>query len=115
MLDRSHRLRRASDIAYVYRRGVYGGSQGALSIKAARSGRSETRAVVVVAKKISKRAVVRNRIRRRLIELLRTEWATVQPGYDIVVSAHADLSNLSAAELAAHLARALTRAGVSKV
>jgi len=84
-----------------------------LSVKAAASGRPESRAVVVVAKKVSKRAVVRNRIRRRLIENLRAVWTTVLPGYDIVLSVHSDISELPAADLSQHLSRALARAGVA--
>jgi ribonuclease P protein component len=83
-----------------------------LSVKAVQSGRSQPRAVVVVAKKISKKAVVRNRIRRRLIENLRALLATVTPGYDIVISVHSDISELPAADLSQHLTRALVRAGV---
>lgn len=114
MLARENRLRSAADIARVYKRGAYGGSGGALSVKAVVSGRPVTRVVVVVAKKISKRAVVRNRIRRRLVEQLRQRWATVKPGYDIVVSVHADLSQLPPLELTSHLAKALGRAQVDQ-
>jgi ribonuclease P protein component len=113
VLARANRLRSAADIARVYKRGAYGGSGGALSVKAVASGRSEARAVIVVPKKVSKRAVVRNRIRRRLSELLRDHWATVSPGYDIVLSVHSDLSDLPAAQLTEHLHRALARAGIT--
>jgi ribonuclease P protein component len=112
VLARENRLRSASDIARAYKRGSYGGSGGALSVKTVKSGRPHARAVVVVGKKVSKRAVIRNRIRRRLIELLRNRWATVPVGYDIVLSVHSDISELAAATLAEHLTRALTRAGV---
>jgi len=111
VLARSSRLRSASDIARVYKRGNYGGSGGVLSVKAASSGRPVARAVVVVGKKVSKRAVVRNRIRRRLLGSLASRWETVAPGYDIVISVHADVSELAAPTLEEHLARALTRAG----
>jgi ribonuclease P protein component len=112
MLAPANRLRSAADIARVYKRGVYGGSGGVLSVKAVKSGRAETRLVVVVAKKISKRAVVRNRIRRRLAEELRLGLATVSAGYDIVVSVHSDISEMPAPDIRAHLDQALTRAGV---
>ena len=113
MLARENRLRSAADITRVYKRGVYGGSGGALSVKAVKSGRPATRVVVVVAKKVSKRAVVRNRIRRRLIEHIRSRFETVVPGWDIVLSVHTDISELSASDLADHVAKALTRAGVT--
>ena len=112
MLASSHRLRSAADIARVYKRGSYGGSGGALSVKAVSSGRPDYRLVVVVGKKVSKKAVVRNTIRRKLVELVRTNQATVPGGYDIVVSVHADISQLATSALAAHLTKALGRAGV---
>lgn len=114
MLARANRLRSAADIARVYKRGTYGGSGGTLSVKAVPSGRPATRAVVVVGKKVSKRAVVRNRIRRRLANTILSHWETVAPGYDIVLSVHADISELTSAALQEHLTRALTRAGVTK-
>ena len=112
MLAREFRLRSAADIARVYKRGAYGGSGGALSVKAVKSGRALNRAVVVVGKKVSKKAVVRNRIRRRILELLRPLATTAAPGWDIVLSVHSDISALPAAELREHVARALDRAGV---
>jgi len=112
MLKRANRLRQGRDIARVYKTGAYGGASGVLSVKAAPSGRPEPRVVVVVAKKVSKRAVIRNRIRRRLIEQIRQEWATVKSGYDIVVSVHSDVSEMPADTLHNHLFHALNRAGV---
>jgi ribonuclease P protein component len=114
VLARENRLRSAADIARVYKRGAYGGSGGALSVKAAKSGRAHTRLVVVVGKKISKKAVVRNRIRRRLIEGFRSRFETVAPGWDIVLSVHTDISELPATAIAEHVAQALSRAGVAK-
>lgn len=105
-------MRSSADIARVYKRGSYGGSAGALSVKAIKSGRALNRAVVVVGKKVSKKAVVRNRIRRRLIEQLGPLLTTAAPGWDIVLSVHADISALAPAETAAHVARALDRAGL---
>jgi len=113
VLARANRLRKTADIARVYKRGVYGASHGVLSVKAAPSGRSQSRAVVVVSKKVDKRAVVRNRIRRRLSGELERRWATLRPGYDIVVNVHSDISSLPAAGIQEHLATALTRAGLN--
>jgi ribonuclease P protein component len=44
--------------------------------------RQESRCAVVVARKVTKRAPVRNRIRRRIYELIRAEWPTIAKGYD---------------------------------
>jgi ribonuclease P protein component len=113
MLARENRLRKAHEITRVYKRGTYGGANGVLSVKAFSSGRSQTRVVVVVSKKISKRAVVRNRIRRRLVGYLKAHWATLRAGYDIVVNVQTDLSEVPMDNLAQSIAKALDRAGVT--
>lgn len=114
MLARQNRLRKASEITRVYKQGSYGNAGGVLSVKARVTGHAHPRAVVVVGKKVSKRAVVRNRIRRRVIGDLERIWATLRSGYDIVVSVHSDVSEIPAAELSDRLSLALTRAGVKK-
>ena len=112
MLARVHRLSQQRDILRVYKRGVYGAGGGVLSVKAAPNGRVETRLVIVVAKKVSKKAVLRNLMRRRITGSLETRWGTVRAGYDIVISVHSDLTGLSPAELSDRLAQALGRASV---
>ena len=112
MLKSQNRLRHRRDIDKVYKRGTYGAGEGWLSLKAAKTGQAASRAVVVVGKKVDKRAVVRNRIRRRLLGNLLTLWATVPDGYDIVISVHRDMSHLETAKLSALLATALRRAHV---
>lgn len=47
--------------------------------------RKHTRIAVVVSRKVHKRAVVRNRIRRRVYEILRGELPKLPRVYDIVV------------------------------
>ncbi len=47
--------------------------------------RPQTRLAVVVSRKIHKRAVIRNRIRRRIYEVLRSELPRMVAIYDIVV------------------------------
>lgn len=111
MLPRPNRLRRAADITRTYRRGTYGSGGGLVSAKVAPSGRAEARVVVVVAKKIDKRAVVRNRIRRRLIEMVRELMPGIRPGCDIVISVHQNVAETPASELQHQLSSALARSG----
>jgi ribonuclease P protein component len=113
MLSKPLRLRKPADITRTYKKGSYGGSAGILSVKAAASGREQSRILVVVSKKVDKRAVVRNRVRRRVSGDLERHWQTVRPGYDIVVSVHSDVSTLPADKLHEHLFQALARAGAS--
>jgi ribonuclease P protein component len=113
MLAAARRLRHRRDIERVYKTGQYGTSQY-LSVKALRRHSPETRAVVVVAKKVSKKAVVRNTLRRRLTEILSKLWGQIEAGCDIVVTVKQDASQLSPADLESELRQALTKAKVTK-
>jgi ribonuclease P protein component len=110
MLAREKRLRKERDIARVYHKGRYG--RGAnIQAKCLSTGLPTSRAAIVVSKKISKKAVVRNRIKRRLSAYLSGSWQTVKPGYDIVLTVRSDISAIPAAELATEVHSALRKAG----
>lgn len=113
MINRERRLRRARDINRVYAKGRYGGASG-LSAKALASGLEVNRAAVIVSRKVSKKAVVRNRIRRRIMGVLADIWATLSPSYDIVVTVRDNIAELSAPELKKQLQTALAKAGALK-
>lgn len=62
---------------------------GVMSLRALpRRGSDNSRAAVVVSRKVSKKAVVRNRIRRRIYECLRENWLLIKTPLDIVVIVH---------------------------
>ncbi len=108
MLARELRLRRTRDISRVHSRGRFAGATD-LRVKYLKNGYSVSRLVVIVGKKISKKAVVRNRIRRRIQAELAAGWATVPPGYDIVIMVRADISELPPAELKSRLHQLVKR------
>lgn len=112
MLQQSRRLRKSREIERVYRQGRFGAA-GSLHVKALVLPGPATRVAVVVAKKISKKAVVRNRIRRRLLEIIAQHWATLRPGCAIVVTVRAEVSELKQAELERSLLAALAKAGAT--
>ena len=112
MLTADRRLKKSRDISRVFSRGR-SGSSGPILVKAAKNG-GESRAVVVVSKKVSKKAVVRNRIRRRIASWLATEWATVTSGYDIVITVREDISEAPAPDISRHTKAALEKAGVGE-
>lgn len=79
-------------------------------MRALQTAATESRAVIVVGKKISKKAVVRNKIRRQLTEQLVTLWDQLEAGQDIVIYVKEDLSQ-AASEAGRELKVALERAG----
>jgi ribonuclease P protein component len=86
-------------------RAVYGKGQtvrgGQLSLRySSRPSSKPFRVAVVVSRKVSKSAVVRNRIRRRVYEAVRTSQIQLLPGTDLVFTAFSEqLAELPASQL----------------
>ncbi len=79
------------------------------------SRRKTSRYAVVVSKKVLKSAVGRNRIRRRVYELLRKETENLAPATDMVcIITSADVRNMDAAELRQELRQRLKETGLYK-
>lgn len=98
MIARGFRLRKATDFTKTYRFGK-SYNHPTLFIKALEIKLPSTRIAVVVPKKISKRAVVRNRARRRVYEICRLNLSKIRPGYTIIITAKSDFTSLSPSEL----------------
>jgi ribonuclease P protein component len=90
MIARNHRFHGYNSLRFVYAHGkTVRSSMLALRV-APNAKRSSYRCAVVVSKKISKSAVVRNRIRRRVYEQMRLLNPQQQPSLDIVVTIYTD-------------------------
>ncbi len=86
MIARKHRFHGYGSLRFVYQHGeTIRGPLCAIKFTT-NPKRQEYRLAVVVSKKVSKSAVVRNRIRRRLFEAIRLEEASINQAYDIVVT-----------------------------
>jgi len=84
MISVRHRFHGYGSLKAVYQRGQTVRSP-MINLKfAQRDSRRPYRAAVVVSRKVSKSAVVRNRIRRRLYELVRQQESSIKPGSDLV-------------------------------
>lgn len=70
MISRQHRFHGHNSLNFVYRNGRAARDEY-ISLRYAPSSRTDYRLAVVVSKKVSKSAVVRNRIRRRVFEIVR--------------------------------------------
>lgn len=106
MIGRSHRFHGYGSLRYTYQHGDT--VRGPLcSLRFVQNDRRKTyRLSVVVSKKVSKSAVVRNRIRRRLYEAMRHHEGDIQKPYDMVVTVFSD----QVAELPADEVTRLVRA-----
>jgi len=91
MLQTRFRFHGYSGLKYLYKQGrtVRGRSLAIRYVMNTR--RSDSRAAVIVTKKVFKSAPKRNRIRRRIYEVLRTNWPRIAPGHDILVTGYEPL------------------------
>ena len=68
---------------------------------------------VVVSRKISKSAVIRNRIRRRIFEAVRNHQPHLKGGHDLVfIALNKDLATIESANLAKDVEMVLKRAHI---
>lgn len=90
MINRAHRFHRRNAIRAVYRNG-HSVRANQIALKIMRNNRSESyRAAVVVSRKVHKSAVLRNRIRRRIYEALRTFEPQILQPYDLIFIVYSD-------------------------
>lgn len=85
MIARHFRFHGYGSLNFVYRKGR-SVRRGSLTLRYVPSRTEDFRLAVVVSKKVSKSAVVRNRIRRRLYESIRRYKADAVWPYDMVVT-----------------------------
>ncbi len=111
MIGAGHRFHGYGSLNGVYRRGQsVRGPMTSLKF-ASREPNRPYRVAVVVSRKVSKSAVVRNRIRRRVYAAVRVAKDGIPPGTDLVFTVFDEaLAELPAAELQADIARLLQKA-----
>jgi ribonuclease P protein component len=80
-----------------------------LGLHARQSGFAHFRAGIAVGKRVGG-AVQRNRVKRRVRELLRDRLAELTPGWDVVISARPPAAGATFAELGAAIDQLLSRA-----
>ena len=101
MISQKHRFHGYGSLRTVYKNGqtIHG---TAISLRVGkRDERKQYRVAVVVSKKVSKSAVVRNRIRRRIYEQVRQQGTGIPGGCDLVFTVFSDqLAELDADKLA---------------
>ena len=113
MLNRDHRFHGFHALDFAYKRGQ-SVRASVVSLKYALNDRRQTyRVAVVVSKKVSKSAVVRNRIRRRLYEVVREQAANIIQPYDLIFMVYdVQVATMDTIELQSSVLGLLKKAGV---
>jgi len=84
MLSKKYRLQKDKDFDLVFKKGKNLGSEF-LFLKLRKNGLEISRFGFILSKKISKNATVRNKIKRRLREIIRKKLNDIKPGFDVVI------------------------------
>lgn len=115
MIAAQYRFHGHGSLNYLFRNGTTA-RNGRILVRLVPNKRRETsRVTVIVGKKVAKSAVVRNRIRRRVYEVIRKNWAHVAPQTDFAVTIlSVDMAVLPASEVERAVVGVLRRAGVYK-
>ncbi len=115
MLSFAYRFHGHGSLRYVYKNGQTVRSR-LLTVKyTANPHRKRSRFAVVVSKKVHKGAVGRNRIRRRIYEILRQEIPQMAKPHDIaIIVVSGEILHLPVAELHDTVTQALQQANIYK-
>lgn len=114
MLPPSHRLRRASDLRYVRLKGRRWSSGLFVLIVAPRHAdldTQETRFAIVAGRRVGN-AVARNRLKRRMREIVRHQLPEIRPGFDCMLIARTPASQANFTEMEADILSLLGRASL---
>jgi len=86
MLPKANRLKRKKDIERVFKEGD-SFKEDFLILKTVKSNLKSPRVAFIVSQKVSKKAALRNKIRRRLSEMARLKIKNIKKGRDLVLLA----------------------------
>jgi ribonuclease P protein component len=111
-MKRKHRLRTPAQFQAVREAAPHGWPHPLLVLYVAPNDVGVTRAGITVSGRVGK-AVVRNKVRRRLREALRARLKQLQPGLDVLVIARPAAARATWAELNVALDRLLDKAGAT--
>lgn len=113
MISKQHRFHGYNKLTAVYRKGQTARSPLLMLKYYKNPQRTTYRLAVVVSRKVSKSAVVRNRIRRRLFEAYRLHSPEFHEPYDMVLTAFSDqVATMPVNELSYMVTKQLQQAGI---
>ena len=113
MLKAIYRLRKKTDFSRIYQK-KRSYSSSFLWLKFSLNDLSHSRVGVVVSRKVSKKAVERNQIKRRLRALVGDFLPLINSHYDLIITARPSILKKSYQEIAQDLKKLLQRAQLLK-
>lgn len=116
MIAFKYRFHGHGSLAYLYKNGQIARTKNLTFKYILNKKRQLPRIAIVVSKKVAKRAVDRNRIRRRIYEIIRLELDNFTASFDLVIIVHSiEIRDIGHLELKNKILTSLIQAGVIKV
>lgn len=112
MLPKQNRLKKEKDFENVFKNGKTVKCQN-LFFKYVPSG-EESRIGIVVSKKVSKRAVDRNKVKRRIREIFRLTGDKLKTGFNIIIVAYPSIKDKEFKSIKEEIDSGLIKAGLIK-
>jgi len=114
MLPKQYRLKKKKDFKLVFEKGKTFNNKF-LFLKGAKNALKNSRFAFIVSLKISKKAVVRNRIKRLLREAIREKLDDIKSGFDVVIIAKPEIVNKNYREINKEIEGLLKKAELIQV
>ena len=109
MLPKNYRLRLKNDFDRLFKEGKFAG-QAFFTLGFAKNKLNNSRFAVVVGKKVSKKAVTRNAIKRKTVEAIRLNLERIRSGFDLVFIAKPEIKGKKYKEIEEVIGGLLKRA-----
>lgn len=113
MLKKEFRITKAFDFKRLYQKGKFVNTDS-FTLRVLPNRLSFSRFAVVVLKKHTKQAVKRNKIRRRIREIVRLNFDKINSGFDVIILTRRDLTGVNYNDLEKTLNNMLLNAGIQK-
>jgi ribonuclease P protein component len=113
MLPQNNRLQKEKDIERVYKKGK-GFKEDFLILKTVKNDLTQSRFGFIVSQKVSKKAAVRNKVKRRLREIIKKYIEVIEPGFDILIITRSGAAEKSFLEIEKTLTKLFKRAKLIK-
>ena len=111
MLPKINRLKKKKDFERVYKEGK-GYKEDFLFLKIVENGKKLTRFGFVVGKNFSKKAALRNQIKRKLREIIRLKFKKIKKGFDAILIIKAGFGEKNFWEVEEIISKLLTKAKI---
>ena len=99
MLPKINRIKKKKDFEAIFKKGV-GFKNDTLILRVLKNDLGRERFGFIVSQKVSKKAVVRNKVRRRLVEIIKSELTNFQQNKSILDLVFISLSGIEKKEFA---------------